>query len=944
MSSTMAPAHGKPPAKIGAVVAGRLMLRHMAHVDRPPSRPLLRPKEPDVLDDKNAVTFLFTDIEGSTRLWEQQPALMQAALRRHDEMAHAAVAAHGGTMVKMTGDGLHAAFAQPLAALHAARDFALALADPGNGLELPLIARCGLHLGYDEKRAGDFFGRAVNRAARIMQCAHGGQILMSHAVAERVRVSLTGEGADLLDLGLVRLRDLSEPERVHQLVQPGLREQFPALRSLASTPNNLSQQLNSFIGRERELVDLQALLAKQRLVTLIGLGGIGKTRLSMQLAAQVLDDYPDGVWFVELAPLADPQLVPQAVASVLGVKEDAGRPITEALTRFVQDRRLLITFDNCEHVVQACADLANQLLRASPSVKLLASSREALQIAGEVTYPVPPLGVPDHRHVPTVADVAAQESVRLFVDRVRVAQPAFVVDEDNALAVGQICRQLDGIPLALELAAARARQMSVTTLASRIGDRFKLLTNGDRSALPRQQTLRALIDWSHDLLSEPERSLFRRLSVFAGGWTLEAAEAVCADESLPKDDILDNLGRLVEKSLISVDLETDRYRMLETVRQYAKESLELVESLPAYWARHFDYYLGVAENAAQHLTGPEQSDWIARLGRERENILAAHSKLVMKQASSPDVARLVDALRIYWIASGNVGIGLRYSIDALDFVPKGVGDADRCLVLFSAGQLCYFVGLYVRSRSLLEECSALAEKLGDAEAVVRSLETLGAASLGANDLEGAQTYLERAVEYARRNLGGRGLAIVLTTLAQLFRSRGQYSDAYKVYLEVLGIVQISGHAVMQAFSLINVVMVEIELERYSEAAQHLKCAVEMAGDINSPIVTQSILDASAGLASELGEWSLAIALFERSDEFSKTTGCARDPADSGFLEGRMRRARQMLCNLTDAHPQRYSFDLNSEEEAILQSLITWITSLDKAEAVRGSTRTALDLD
>ncbi len=943
MSSTMAPAHGKPPAKIGAVVAGSLLLRHMAHVDRPPSRPLLRPKEPDVLDDKNAVTFLFTDIEGSTRLWEQQPALMQAALRRHDAMAHAAVAAHGGTMVKMTGDGLHAAFAQPLAALHAARDFALALADPGNGLELPLIARCGLHLGYDEKRAGDFFGRAVNRAARIMQCAHGGQILMSHAVAERVRASLTGEGADLLDLGLVRLRDLSEPERVHQLVQPGLREQFPALRSLASTPNNLSQQLNSFIGRERELVDLQALLARQRLVTLIGLGGIGKTRLSMQLAAQVLDDYPDGVWFVELAPLADPQLVPQAVASVLGVKEDAGRPITEALTRFVQDRRLLITFDNCEHVVQACADLANHLLRASPTVKLLASSREALQIAGEVTYPVPPLGVPDHRHVPTVADVAAQESVRLFVDRVRVAQPAFVVDEDNALAVGQICRQLDGIPLALELAAARARQMSVTTLASRIGDRFKLLTNGDRSALPRQQTLRALIDWSHDLLSEPERALFRRLSVFAGGWTLEAAEAVCADESLPKDDILDNLGRLVEKSLISVDLETDRYRMLETVRQYAKESLELVESLPAYWARHFDYYLGVAENAAQHLTGPEQSDWIARLGRERENILAAHSKLVMKQAKPRDVARLVDSLRTFWVVSGNAGVGVRFSIDALEYLPPESDDADRCLVLFSAGQLCYFVGLYARSRTLLEECSEIATRIGDVDTVVRSLESLGAASWGAHDLDGAQSHLEKAVQYARKNLSGRGLAIVLTTLAQIYRSNSRYRDAYHVYLEALEIVRLCGDRFSQAFSLVNVVMTQVELKQLPDAIRDFKGAIAIGRDIKSPMVTQSLLDAAAGLASELSYWSLSISLLNGSDEMAKKTGCVRDPADQKFLEGRIRIAEQMLRHdSTEVDPQ-YLVDIGSGDEAILAKLAEWIASVELSNSRRLPTKQVLDL-
>ncbi|MEY2690507.1 MAG: hypothetical protein RL375_4707 [Pseudomonadota bacterium] len=894
MSSGLASAPGKEPAKIASVVAGISLLRQMVQADRPPGRPLLRAKEPDVLDDKNAVTFLFTDIEGSTRLWEEQPALMQAALRRHDEMAKAAVAAHGGTIIKMTGDGLHAAFAQPLHALHAARDFALALADPDNGLELPLIARSGMHLGYDEKRAGDFFGRAVNRAARIMQCAHGGQILMSQAVAERVRPVLTGEGAGLLDLGLVRLRDLSEPERIHQLVQPGLRDQFPALRSLASTPNNLAQQLNSFIGRERELVELQGLLSRQRLVTLIGLGGIGKTRLSMQLAAQVLDDYPDGVWFVELAPLADPQLVPQAVASVLGVKEDAGRPITEALTRFVQDRRLLITFDNCEHVVQACADLASQLLRASPSVKLLASSREALQIAGEVTYAVPPLGVPDHRHVPTVADVAAQESVRLFVDRVRVAQPAFVVDEDNALAVGQICRQLDGIPLALELAAARARQMSVATIASRIGDRFKLLTNGDRSALPRQQTLRALIDWSHDLLSEPERALFRRLSVFAGGWTLEAAEAVCADDSLPKDEILDNLGRLVEKSLISVDLQTDRYRMLETVRQYGRERLQLADEVSRHSTLHLEYFLIISEVASKHLTGESQGDWLRKLDVDRENLLTAHASGLQGFPGNPAGVRLVDALRVYWVVTGLYGLGLRLTFEVMERFPVGTRSRERCIVLYAAGQLCIFVGLYSRAKLILDECLGIAREIGDRDMVGQTLDRLGAACWGANDLELAGRFLDEAVSFAREHWTSRDLAVTLTSAAQFYRSQKLFAAAQSLYLEAAEIFRDSGDNFAYAFLIANAVMADIELGKLTSAAARLAHGIYVGREANSLAVTQCLLDAAAGLSAEFRDWHRAAELFGMAEKLARQIGCVRDPADQAFLVGRMDTTRTSL--------------------------------------------------
>jgi predicted ATPase/class 3 adenylate cyclase len=893
MSSGLASAPGNEPAKIAPMVAG-LVLRQMAQHDSPPRRTPLRPKEPDVLDDKSAVTFLFTDIEGSTRLWETQPEAMRVVLRRHDDLAHAAVAAHGGTIVKMTGDGLHAAFAQPLAALQAARDFALALADPANGLELPLVARCGMHLGYDEQRSGDFFGRAVNRAARIMQCAHGGQILMSHAVAERVRADLSGDGVGLIDLGLVRLRDLSEPERVHQLVQPGLRAQFPALRSLASTPNNLAQQLNSFIGRERELTELQALLAHQRLVTLTGLGGLGKTRLSMQLAAQVLDDYPDGVWFVELAPLADPQLVPQAVASVLGVKEDAGRPITEALTRFVQDRRLLITFDNCEHVVQACADLANHLLRASPSVKLLASSREALQIAGEVTYAVPPLGVPDHRWVPTVADVAAQDSVRLFVDRVRIAQPGFEVNEGNALAVGQICRQLDGIPLALELAAARARHMSVATLASRITDRFKLLTNGDRSALPRQQTLRALIDWSHDLLSEPERTLFRRLSVFAGGWTLEAAEAVCADESLPKDDILDNLGRLVEKSLVMLDLENERYRMLETVRQYGREMLEFSGRSEVMASRHLNYFLDLSRAASDKLMGPEQANWLSILDHDRDNLLAAHGACNVVDGGASLGVRLIHQLRLYWLNRGLLGVGLKVSLEALERLPTADQTNERCIALHTAGQIFYFVGSYLRAKALFEESLEVAKHLNDLDMVGSSLHRLGIACWGAKDIPNAKIYLEDALRFTRRNGTHREIGVALIALAQLYRTQHEFREALVLYLEAVEVVRPHGDHYCMAVALINVVMTEVDLGDVEQAIGHLRHVVAIAESINSLAIAQSVLDSAAGLATQMGFWEPAVELYGLAEEFCRETACARDPADSEFLVPKMEKARTAL--------------------------------------------------
>ena len=537
-----------------------------------------------------AVVHLFTDIEGSTSLWEREPGRMDAALRAHDAMLTAAVGLHRGRVVKSTGDGIHAVFDDPADAVAAALQMQLTLADPAATAGLELRLRCGLHVGADEYRDGDFYGQAVNRAARIMSVAHGGQTLLSQAIVDSVGERMP-PGATRRDLGHVRLRDLTSPERVYQLEHAQLRAQFPPLRSLEATPNNLPQQLNSFVGRERELAEAKQRLATSRLVTLLGMGGIGKSRLSIQLGADLLDDYRDGVWLVELAPLTDARLVPQAVASVLGVKEDAGHSVQEALLRYVRDKQLLFILDNCEHVVRACAELAKQLMQAGAGIKVLASSRDVLQIAGEATYQVPTLSVPDPRNHTEPAQLLRHEAVRLFVDRAHASQPSFEVTPGNAAAVADICNRLDGIPLALELAAARTRALSVEAIAARLDDRFRLLVSGDQTVLPRQRTLRALIDWSHDLLPDGERTLFRRLAVFAGGFALEAAEQVGGGDGLDAADVLDLLAHLVEKSLVIMEFSGQRYRMLDTVRHYAQERLDESTDKAGAHARHFAHYL-----------------------------------------------------------------------------------------------------------------------------------------------------------------------------------------------------------------------------------------------------------------------------------------------------------------------------------------------------------------
>lgn len=478
------------------------------------------------------VTFLFTDIEGSTTHWDRYEDAMRPALRRHDAILREALATHNGFNFKNIGDAFCAVFATAPDALQAALQAQRILtAEPWQGVGPNGIrVRMALHTGAAEMRDNDYFGPPLNRVARLLSIGHGGQVLLSQPVFELVRDHLP-VGAELRDMELHRLKDLGRPEHVYQLLTSDLPSDFPALKSLEYWPNNLPQQTTSFIGREKEVGEIKSLLGKTRLLTLTGAGGAGKTRLGLQVAADLLESEENGVFLAEFAPLSDPTLVGQTVAQALDVREEANRPITQTLTDFLKPKKLLLLFDNCEHVLNDAARLADALLRACPGVRILASSREGLNILGEMTYRVPSLSLPDPKKPQTVESLTQYEAVRLFIERAQAAQPSFAVTNQNAPAVAQLCHRLDGIPFAIELAAARVRALSVEQISARLDDRFRLLTGGSRTALPRQQTLRAMIDWSYDLLSDDEKTLLRRLSVFAGGWTLEAAEAVCADEA-----------------------------------------------------------------------------------------------------------------------------------------------------------------------------------------------------------------------------------------------------------------------------------------------------------------------------------------------------------------------------------------------------------------------------
>lgn len=847
-------------------------------------------------DDPPATTFLFTDIEGSTRLWEEQPERMRPALARHDAIARAAVQAHGGEVVKMTGDGLHAAFTRPLDALNATLQLQIALLDEEASFGLPMRIRCGLHSGISQKRDNDYYGTDVNRAARVMSAAHGGQVLLSQAVATCLAESLPGDVV-LRDLGLVRLRDLAAPERLYQVIHPRLTAEFPPLRSLEGTPNNLPHALSSFVGRERDIGEIRRRLSSGRLVSVLGLGGLGKTRIALQVAAEQLDEYVDGVWVVELGRVGEARRVAQAAASAMSVSERPGHPVEEALARHVKDRAMLVVLDNCEHVVEAAARLARLLLASGPKVKILATSREPLRMTGEASYLLPPLSVPGPRQVVEPAAALQYEGVRLFVERASAVQPAFLLSAGEAPFVAAICHRLDGVPMAIELAAARARTLTVEQIALRLNDRFRLLTGGDPTAMPRQRTLRAMIDWSYDLLPDKERALFRRLAVFAGGWTIEAAEAVCGDDAVRSEDVLELLSRLVEKSLVEVD-PRGRYRMLETVREYAAEQLAQADSAQgnttALRERHFAHYAGLVAKSRVHLSGPEQAPWLARLDAELENLLLAHEWAGMAGPCALQGLTMVGNLKFYWINRGILELGNRVTLEALARPAARERGAPRCRGLFNAGQLSYVMGRYAEARACLDESLSIARELGQPVAIAAVLQPLGLSALGEGDLEYARSCLDEGLAMARAKPDRRELAAALNALAQLRRVEGALDRANPLYLEVLALARELEDRDSEAIVQLNRAMVALAQGGLGESRAILQQAIALAQKLASPRIDQCMLEACAGLAAVTRQWERAARLFAAAESFALETGLRRDPADEAFLAPLLAQTRDAL--------------------------------------------------
>jgi len=733
------------------------------------------------------VSFLFTDIEGSTRLWERHPAEMTAALARHDALMRAAIARHDGRVFATGGDAFCAAFHTAADALAAAVEAQRWVAREPWPEPTRVKVRMALHTGAAEVRGDDYFGPPLNRVARLLSAGHGGQVLLSQATQELVRDSLPAKVA-LRDMGERRLKDLIRHERVYQLVAPDLAVEFPPLKTLDARQHNLPLQLTSFVGREREMREVKDLLRSSRLVTLTGAGGAGKTRLALQAAADLIDDFAHGVWFADLAALTDGALVPQTVAASLGIRETAGTPVADALLEHARDRELLIVLDNCEHLVQGAAELAQALLAGAAGVRLLATSREPLRIPGEVSYRVPSLPAPGPQVPAHLGSLSHYAAVQLFIDRARAVLPSFHVDDANAPAVASICYQLDGIPLAIELAAARVRSLTVAEVNARLDQRFRLLTGGARTALPRQQTLRALIDWSYDLLSAGEQSLLGRVAVFAGGWTRDAAEAVCADPPIAVEDVGDLLVALADKSLVVAEEHglAMRYRLLETVRQYSRDRLAERDELALRRQRHFEWSLALALEAEPRLTGPEQKTWLDRLDAEHDNLRVALESVAGPEGNPVEGLRLAANLFWYWCIRGSPSEGRAWIAELLAAAPEADA-AVRAKALQSGGSLAWQQGDYAAARELHESGLAMWRALGHRTNEAIALNNLGLVVRDQGDYRGAELLFDQSAAIHRDAGNRKALADSLSNIGLAAKDRGDLALARERYAESLAI-------------------------------------------------------------------------------------------------------------------------------------------------------------
>lgn len=860
------------------------------------TEPLTQGLEPSL--PSGTVTFLFTDVEGSVKIAREQGARWESFRQRHHDILRSAIEAQKGYVFQVIGDAFCVAFRTATAGLKAAIEAQRNLQKEPWGAS-PIRVRMGIHTGEAQAHDKEYRGYlTLARVQRVMSVAHGGQILLSNASAELVPDGSI-EGVSLRDMGEHRLKGLIDLEHLWQAVSGDIEQEFPALESLNTAPNNLPAQFTRFIGREREIDEITKLLNTSRLITLTGSGGTGKTRLAIEVAGRVLNKYPDGVWLIDFAALREPALVQQTIASALNLREEPNRPFVKILIDYLRSKNLLLVFDNCEHLLTACTEVANTLLQNCPNMRILTTSREGFGIPGENQYRIPSLSLPDPQADQSMDSLNKSEAVRVFLDRAVMVQPTFNLSNKNGSIICQICQRLDGIPLAIELAAARTKTLNVEEIGANLDDRFRLLKTGNRAALPRQQTLRATMEWSYNLLSAKESILFCRLSVFRAGWTLEAARSVCSDNKIEKQEVLELLSNLIDKSLVLTeerDGET-RYRFLETIREYARERLAETGEEGSIRDQHLNYYDNLAGIAEEKFKGKVQLFWLNIMEGERDNLRSALDHAL--QMSEPDPAlRMVGKAFWLWFFRGPWSEGQQW-IEAALARSSVSHTIERARALMALGLLNYLQSDYPTARVRLHESLGLWKELGDPW----------------------------------------WSAFTLAFIGQSMRGQDQ-KEASEFFNESLRLAKDTHENWIIAYALWNSGEHELRMKNFTGANQQLEESLQLSRSLEDRMLENEVLRALGGIAESKHEYSSAVSLYQESLRLVRELG---DTTTISTLHYDLGRVLQLTGNNEEATRNFIEAAKWSHRLGKKAGMLRAITGLGVVAAARGQAKRAIKL-
>lgn len=850
------------------------------------------------------VTFLFTDIESNKILAGEINDNLKKDFKKHNSILSCSVESNNGFVFKINSEAFCCAFHNSDDAVKASLDIQHKLHNqiPENSV---IKVKIGIHKGNAEWSGSDYMGYiTLARTSRVMSAANGGQILISNDAYETTDINKF-TNISFRDLGERTLKDLIKPMKLYQIVSTEFPSEFPPIKSVDARPNNLPIQLTSFIGREKEIATVKNLLLKTRLLTLMGSGGTGKTRLAIQIGADLIDEFKDGVWIAELAAVQDPTLLVQKIADSLYIKEQPGESVEESLISFLKEKEILILIDNCEHLTEDCAFLTEKLLKNSLKLKIIATSREALKCDGEITHKVLSLGHPDPNQKTTKEQLTQYEAVRLFIERALTVNIDFRITNENAPALAQICYQLDGIPLAIELAAVRIKILTLEKICEKLDNRFKILTGGKRTALPRQQTLKALIDWSYDLLSDKEKLFWNRLSVFSGGWTLQEAEEICTDDKLDISEILDLTNGLVEKSIISFLEESDKYKMLETIKQYGEERLEESNEKKIFLDKHLMHFLNLYESA--EFNGPKAKYWLDKIENDYLNIQRAISWSIESNLRE-EGGRLALSLGLYWDLRGSFTEGRvwldKIMSDDLTISPLITANLKRqigilasqqgqnkiaakytedCLEIFRSlndkkgisnslnvlGLINYDLGEYEKAKFYLNESLFLKKELGNLIGICSTLNSLGITYLICGEIDNAKIQLEEALELAKQADDDMYLSICYNNLAEVYANLDDYKKSKDYFELALQIDKKLGNRKGICVTLYNLGTMAYTLEDFENAKSIYKECFDLSKELDYKVIFMYSLTGLGQVAVKQGETQNAVNYFKDCLELTK---------------------------------------------------------------------------